>query len=250
LTIVCGNCGFGGGAKLFAYNPTLHVIACPRCHAQKNATPEEHAAFVALHGGSERVGQAPVDPNAPQADPASFLGHVMPSDVRAAKEKLSTVIVPLYNSLASCPQVPNAMRVAFTQFYTGFGEFYQAVDSPMTSGDSIKTADQFYDGIRDWQIKISQYCDPGTPVLPPRSIPDPNAIGPLDILNPYGLGRKAGKPMGEILGKVKDTADKATSAISTVAIVGGVLGVTLLILAARQTAQNTAMYGGLVSKMV
>jgi len=134
-------------------------------------------------------------------DTVSIGTYKTPDDVTALKGKLGALVVSINNDVASCPDVPDDVRLSWISFRNQFEEYYHKT-SPITSSDSDYTTGLGYqDQIRSWQLKLSFYCKLSSPIIPDSQTSNPT---------------------------VAQTVNKALDTGRTVAIIGGILGIGLI----------------------
>lgn len=89
----CTMCGWKAERQLFVQK-TTNSFACPKCKGP--CVPIDHLQIATGHTTG-------ASPSAPAGQPASFLGIVTPSDVRAAKDELAPYVEQLRVAASQMP---------------------------------------------------------------------------------------------------------------------------------------------------
>jgi len=70
----------------------------------------------------------------------SIAGLKTPSDVKVLKDNLARTIISLGNDIASCPSIPDEMRLNWQSFRDQYQEFYNQGSTILSSDGDYKTA--------------------------------------------------------------------------------------------------------------
>jgi len=141
----------------------------------------------------------------------SIAGLKTPSDVKVLKDNLARTIISLGNDIASCPSIPDEMRLNWQSFRDQYQEFYNQGSTILSSDGDYKTALDYQDQIRVWQQKASFYCNLSAPILPDSKTSNPT---------------------------INQTIEKGLDTARLIAIIGGVALVGIVVYAGYQAKKN------------
>lgn len=141
----------------------------------------------------------------------SIAGLKTPSDVKVLKDNLARVIISLGNDISSNKEIPDDVRLNWQSFRDQYQEYYNQTSTLLSSDGDYKTGLDYQDQIRTWQQKASFYGPLSTPILPDAKTSNPT---------------------------INQTIDKGLDTARTVAIIGGIAMLGLLVYAGYQAKKN------------
>lgn len=165
--------------------------------------PELNAAEDALMQ-AERAGFNPLDP----------MGVLSISDVVSGKRALHAYVMQLDQSVRGCPDTPPALLSSYRAWRAQWDAFYNRTVWPWTVAKDVASLNAHKAQAADFADRLSAYCQ--VPEIPSTLTPAPPGGGG-GILPDLGGGGVTG------------TVDRTVDAIKTVAIVGGVIALVVVV---------------------
>jgi hypothetical protein len=93
----------------------------------------------------------------------SFLRIVTPSDVRALKNRIDAYVRGMDASVASCSNLPNAMRISWDTFSKGWRTYFDEEDSWGHTAAQMDQGEVYEKSVSDWQRSLRPYCTTNVP---------------------------------------------------------------------------------------
>lgn len=184
------------------------------------AIPELTAVSDAI-AQAEGAGFNPLDP----------AGLFTISSVKNGKQALNRYVFQLDAVARTCRDLPPALVASYRAWRGQWDSFYNRAIWPWTAANDNRQLAAHQAQAADFHDRLAEYCEvPDAPAAP--------GGGGGGILDPFGLfGGGAGAP---------GPVDKVTDTIKTVAIVGGVLALVLIVGAAYVAGKNVKAGGEVV----
>jgi hypothetical protein len=111
-----------------------------------------------------------VPPPAPKRHTPFFGTWASPSDVRAEKVRVDSLMRDLNERLAAFPTADPALRKAWSEFFRGWTLFFNQEDEWIHGATQLECAQAYGDSVLEWREAIETGCQQPAP-SPPATVP-------------------------------------------------------------------------------